>query len=607
MRAGGVEVQRLRVHGDSEPLLGQLRAQQLLAAADLRSTRLPPAAVLVVRELRDPDPGRLDLARQGPDHEWEQQVRGILDDLVLRAARPALAPPAPTDPAVVFADRAEMIACAWREVRRSGRASSWWWQALRLDDLDRVSAALAAAPEQMPAVCAALDATGDLVDCVLLLPQAVAAALVEEVARVFGRPGLISQSRARIDTLRTVRDDAAPTRSGQEHRAPDVSPSAAALGLRGAPARAVLVDACATLLAPPRTQRPLRASGRGGSQPLHEVPQPSSTAGREPGRRPPSDERTRDAVDALPPRGSPAAPPRPSRRDDGAVTAGRRAGPRSEVRPAPRPGAPGRRAPGQTPVPDRPAPVPDLRHPDALDGGGAVVATSLGGLFHLVQVGQALGLYADFTSPAEPGIRCGVWDFVTLLGRGLDVGVPRDPVWRLLADLEGRGPTSPPGLGFRPPRTWRVPLAWLPPVDAPGRWRWCEEAGTAALVHPTGFAVVAGRHLERDRECARYGVRRCVAADPVHRRPPPGATARERWVHHLAAYTRVRLAAALGGPPGRAGRTLCRRRASVHVSASRIDVVSDLADLAIEVRLAGLDRDLGFVPAAARTIGFTFR
>ena len=47
------------------------------------------------------------------------------------AARPASAPADPGAPAVVFADRAELLACAWRELRHTGRASSWWWRALR--------------------------------------------------------------------------------------------------------------------------------------------------------------------------------------------------------------------------------------------------------------------------------------------------------------------------------------------------------------------------------------------------------------------------------------------------------------------------------------------
>jgi hypothetical protein len=243
------------------------------------------------------------------------------------------------------------------------------------------------------------------------------------------------------------------------------------------------------------------------------------------------------------------------------------------------------------------APLADLVEPQR------VVATSLGGVFHLVQVAQALGLYGDFTSPVVTGIRLGPWDFVTLVARGLDVGSPRDPVWRLLADLQGRDPARPAGVGFRPPRLWRTPAAWLAPVDAPGPWRWRDDGCRSALVHPSGFVVVEGASLDRERECARYAVVRCLDADPA----PSHGPARARWVAHLSAYLRVRLAVALGVPPSRAGRTLCRRPASVHVTPARVDVVSELADLRIEVRRAGLDRDLGFVPAAGRTIGFVFR
>ena len=232
-----------------------------------------------------------------------------------------------------------------------------------------------------------------------------------------------------------------------------------------------------------------------------------------------------------------------------------------------------------------------------------MVATSLGGVFHLVQVAQTLGFYGDFTSPVATGIRLGPWDFVTLVARGLDVGSGRDPVWRLLADLQGRDPARPPGVGFRPPRAWRMPRAWLRPVDAPGPWRWRDDGPRSALLHPTGFVVAEGASLDREHECARYAVARCLDADPA----PYGGPARDRWVAHLTAYLRVRLAVALGVSPSRAGRTLCRRPASVYVTPTRVDVVSELAELPIEVRRAGLDRDLGFVPAAGRSVGFVFR
>ena len=240
------------------------------------------------------------------------------------------------------------------------------------------------------------------------------------------------------------------------------------------------------------------------------------------------------------------------------------------------------------------------------DETSTVVVTRLGGVFHLVQVGQSLGLYGDFSTPSTPGIHLDVWDFVSLTAAGLGIGGRRDPVWQLLADLAGRDAAREPGAGYRPPRTWRVPGPWLAPLDSSGGWRWERGPGRQALVHPTGFTVLEGAGLDRDHECARYGVVRCVDA-PAAASGGPQEKARDRWRSHLTAYLRVRLSVALDVAPSRAGRLLCRRPARVHVTATRVDVESELADLPIEVRLAGLDRDLGFVPAAGLTIGFVFR
>jgi hypothetical protein len=82
--------------------------------------------------------------------------------------------------------------------------------------------------------------------------------------------------------------------------------------------------------------------------------------------------------------------------------------------------------------------------------------------------------------------------------------------------------------------------------------------------------------------------------------------ARDRWVAHLADYVRARLALALGVPAGAAPRLVLLRPARVLVTDTRVDVISALGDLPIEVRLAGLDRDPGHVPAAARALYFHF-
>jgi hypothetical protein len=72
-------------------------------------------------------------------------------------------------------------------------------------------------------------------------------------------------------------------------------------------------------------------------------------------------------------------------------------------------------------------------------------------------------------------------------------------------------------------------------------------------------------------------------------------------------YVRARLVRALGlESPAESGQLLCARHARVFVTAARLDVYLALAELPIAVRLAGLDRDPGWVPAAGRFLAFHF-
>jgi len=49
-----------------------------------------------------------------------------------------------------------------------------------------------------------------------------------------------------------------------------------------------------------------------------------------------------------------------------------------------------------------------------------------------------------------------------------------------------------------------------------------------------------------------------------------------------------------------------KQRARIVVSVLNFDVYFALADLPIEIRLSGLDRDPGWVPAAGRTVRFHY-
>jgi hypothetical protein len=108
-----------------------------------------------------------------------------------------------------------------------------------------------------------------------------------------------------------------------------------------------------------------------------------------------------------------------------------------------------------------------------------------------------------------------------------------------------------------------------------------------------------------ERELSVYGKTVALArgALPV---PSGAATPLARWLDWLVPYVRARLARALQVEDGDLPDLLLRHRARVFVSAVNVDVVLTLADLPIAIRLCGLDRDPGWIPAANRVVAFRF-
>jgi hypothetical protein len=86
---------------------------------------------------------------------------------------------------------------------------------------------------------------------------------------------------------------------------------------------------------------------------------------------------------------------------------------------------------------------------------------------------------------------------------------------------------------------------------------------------------------------------------------PDGDTV-ERWLDHLVPAMDVRVALALGVQPGTALLFLCRRPGRVALSPTRLEATFQLATHPLTIRIAGLDRDPGWVPAAGRAIEFRY-
>lgn len=285
------------------------------------------------------------------------------------------------------------------------------------------------------------------------------------------------------------------------------------------------------------------------------------------------------------------------------------------------------------------------------------VETRWGGLFYLLNLALALGLYGDFTQPLRPGIDLSPWDWLALVGRTwLGRALLQDPLWDLLAQLAGRSAGQPPGTGFAPPVLWSVPEEWPMPWGTAEPISVETRRGHLQLHHPAGFVLADVPRepgmwvIEQARKlCVRWPVLDQVRLQRIPRWPgrrranmrfrvgwgelaSPSSRARSfsasapgidlcpearerlpadpalaRWLGWLLPYLEARLALALGADAlATVPALVCRHRARVEISATALDVHLSLAELPIALRIAGLDRDPGWIPAAGRSVAFHF-
>jgi hypothetical protein len=242
--------------------------------------------------------------------------------------------------------------------------------------------------------------------------------------------------------------------------------------------------------------------------------------------------------------------------------------------------------------------------------------TQHGGLFFVLTAALELGLYGDFSQPLRRGQDMSPWQF--LYETGLAFGrrrFARDPLaaW-LKRGSNPTGETTAPD----PSAPWRVERDWLRPFDGdPRPMRAVLQSGRLTLLHPAGFALceapaTAARceHMIAE-QLAAFGLTGTavvrVAASQRGTRTTLARSSTKAALSHVLPYLRARLTLALGLRDSRrlAG-VLLRMAARVHVGGERIDVFYALQRLPLAVRLAGLDRDPGWVPAAGRDLRFHF-
>lgn len=611
-------VRRVRVRGAAaDPLAGRLRAAALVGGADLRPAGLPAAAVVCIRRFPDPRPRTMALGRPptAPTFEWRRAAAMVLDRLVGNAGRPADGPIHAGAEAVLFADWAEVLTCLATDWLDGSLGSRWWWPVLLGSGVDcRPPASWLAEPRYVPTALTALADRGRAREFVQELSDAEARTLHRAVVETHEAPALLAalqwvppdsmSSRVRDVEPRTATDERppAPRREPIEGPRPAFAPwetftrgcgvglgveRQTFLGVVLALGRAAHIARSARFAEAVRTWRESAIV-------VHrsEWTPPAADGGTLPTLM--SGESGGTPTGGPPPVGPTGQAEAPIYRAADEIVLDARADMGSDPRPQ-----------ALTPPTDKPHRGPHRVPPDRAEAAiSGRVDTELAGLFYLVNLALFLDLYGDFTAPARPGIGLSVWDFISLVGRELlGDAATDDPVWDLLARLAGREPTTPAGDEFTPPAEWRVPPHWLRPFDEPGDWTWAVAGERLRVRHPVGFDVLdvtwTGADQLRD-ELAAYGV---SSAEPGETTDPSAGN----WLGWLMPYIRARLDRALRPTADQdLGQLLCAAPGRVLVSPAHIEVRIALAVLPIEVRLAGLDRDPGWVPAAGRVIGFRF-
>jgi hypothetical protein len=149
-------------------------------------------------------------------------------------------------------------------------------------------------------------------------------------------------------------------------------------------------------------------------------------------------------------------------------------------------------------------------------------------------------------------------------------------------------------------------------------WWWNVVDDRVRVRHASGFQVLdlvieSGNIKEQlSREIAPYqnsflSLERSELGNDVPDRKLGTSSPTQVWLSRLMPYARARLRAALGpGAPEDPGPFVCRQHAIVRAGETYVEVFFNLSEHPIELRLAGLDRDPGWVPAAGRFISFHY-
>jgi hypothetical protein len=622
---------RVRIQGVSADLpLTRLRTAQFLQTANLYPSALPPAAVLVVKEFSDsklkPIAARWDAVRVQSD--WERYARDRLTALYLHATHAANQAVSANSDAVVFNDESELLACLLRDLTEETVLRHWWWKAvLRSGWIGRKPSShrevVEAAVQQMvqkahliPSILSQLDIWRQAVPAMRLLSTEQAKQILSVVLQAYKLPALpekntqifdfhplppwtadrntliLGKERSTLLALsldiykhpQTVRTTSYQNQLRSWWITADSDLETPSLKMvnteEPTPIKSSMYKNPETMLAKDKAgnvetsfAREILKSDEDQTQSqllqkqteILDVSNELRTASADKVVASSSQEKhfifgdIKDQVSSA----DQESKSLQSKHRKKSVSPTKVEGQRQVIK--------------DEDELEVQASESQLHLSAWLSGG---VPTRLGGVLYLINLMISLDLPDCFEEDWHLSSQLGPWSLLEMLARALlgdDIeGLEGDPLWVALAQLDGRGIDEPPGV--RLPRS--RPRYWLE-FQLPEHWL-------------SGLPPEADQLHRSRRMPKRY---RSLGASPWL----------QRWLWFALPFIAYRLRLALNLlPDAGLAETLLILPGRLYVTSSHVDLSCSIEQVSLPVRMAGLDRDPGWLPEFGRVVSFHF-
>ena len=269
----------------------------------------------------------------------------------------------------------------------------------------------------------------------------------------------------------------------------------------------------------------------------------------------------------------------------------------------------------------------------SLDFGPEGIRTRLGGVLYLINLMQQLKLPACFERDLQLASQLGAWGTLEALARVLlsdaDVELLNDPLWSVLTGLDNRQPGVLPGNGLMGANRYRLPAPWwalLPAIEKPAFF-WALRKKQLRIWSDFGFVLIdrpEGNNVTKG--CLRVALqpyfssidsvqilRRSYADAPLNHFRGPWldgmSSALLDWLALIVPFIRFYLRSTLNLRSeniSELSKFVFFHPGELHVTASHVDLIMTLDTISLPIRMAGLDRNPGWLADFGRVMRFYF-